>query len=92
MTDAMMVGAARAMTGIVGRHAAPMTLKQLKAATLPRSSWEHFADVCLTGHRAGVLTLSRIDLPNVYGTPEETGEIEASGATFHWVKPKGWLG
>jgi len=86
------VEAAKAMARVVEENRRPMTLRELKAATLPRSSWEHFADVALAGHRAGVLVLSRIDLPQAHGGPEVTGEIQWGGSTFHWVKPRNWIG
>jgi hypothetical protein len=92
----MKVEAAKRLSEFVVRQGKPMTLKALKEATMPRSSWEHFADVCLTGHRAGVLMMSRIDLRQLAGNkPSETGEITYMGSEFNQVKPNqqpGWKG
>lgn len=92
MEIGMLVAAARAMTQLVERHGQPLTLRELKARTLPRSSWAHFTDVVVAGHLEGVLILSRIDLPAVYGTPEVTGEVAIGDSRYHWVKPRGWIG
>ncbi len=80
MDHELVLDAARAMARLVDQGGERLTLRQLKERTMPRSSWEHFEAVVTAGHRAGVLVLSRVDLPAVYGSPGETGIVRSVGA------------
>lgn len=85
---ANMLAAATALQRYVDERGEPVYLADLKRALLPRSSWERFAAICVAGHRARVLAMSRIDLAQLHPPPEVTGEIRLAHGRFHWVKPR----